>query len=177
MRNWIFGLLTMAAGAAALPAAGQDFSADDVKQFFNPERGVCIGTVEFCEEQQAKADEATRLREEGHGFNMMVTFELNSADLTPEAQENLRQVAIALKDDQLLRLHFSVEGHTDASGSERYNLNLSDRRADSVEAFLVSQGIDVSRLSVVAMGESVPLIASDPLDGRNRRVELKLATN
>lgn len=82
-----------------------------------------------------------------------------------------------LKDHPDLRL--SIEGHTDATGNEQHNQELSERRAASVKAFLVSEyGIDGSRLQTKGFGQSKPVADNNTPEGRqqNRRVELvKLA--
>ena len=68
----------------------------------------------------------------------------------------------------------TIEGHTDAIGSEKYNLALSMARADAVKYALLEQGLDGSRLTVAAMGETVPVAYNTTEDGRakNRRVEI-----
>jgi outer membrane protein OmpA-like peptidoglycan-associated protein len=64
-----------------------------------------------------------------------------------------------------------VEGHTDIKGSESYNQQLSERRAQAVRDALVNRGVDSRRLRVIGYGESQP-ISSD--DAMNRRVELRI---
>lgn len=70
-----------------------------------------------------------------------------------------------------------IEGHTDSVGAEDYNLGLSQRRADSVKAFLVAQGVDSSRVTSVGKGEAYPVGSNDTVTGRqqNRRVEVIIA--
>jgi outer membrane protein OmpA-like peptidoglycan-associated protein len=70
-----------------------------------------------------------------------------------------------------------IEGHTDSVGAEDYNLGLSQRRADSVKAFLVAQGVESSRITSVGKGESYPVGSNDTALGRqqNRRVEVIIA--
>jgi OOP family OmpA-OmpF porin len=69
---------------------------------------------------------------------------------------------------------FSIEGFTDSSGPEDYNVGLSDRRADAVRDYLVNGGVDESRLETLGRGESDPVAGNDTRDGRaqNRRVTL-----
>lgn len=106
------------------------------------------------------------------GYDLLVTFELSSDTLTPQAQTNLRQFAIALQTPELASLKFEVEGHTDATGSADLNLKLSERRASSVVSFLTDLGVQSDRLSAKGYGETRPLL-SDPNDPGNRRVETR----
>ena len=104
-----------------------------------------------------------------------MTFEFNSYRLTGRAQRNLREFAKALSRAELQNLRFAVDGHTDAAGSEGYNMNLSERRAEAVVEFLKAQGIDTARLSARGYGESKPA-TDNPRDPANRRVETRLLT-
>lgn len=106
------------------------------------------------------------------GYDLSVTFELSSDRLTPQARTNLRQFAIALQTPALAGYKFAVEGHTDATGAEDKNLELSERRAASVVAFLTGLGVQENRLSARGYGETQPLL-SDPDDPGNRRVETR----
>ncbi|XEV12212.1 OmpA family protein (plasmid) [Vibrio alginolyticus] len=71
-----------------------------------------------------------------------------------------------------------IIGYTDSSGAETYNMKLSERRAQSVADYLVQQGIDASRLTVIGMGENGPIASNDTAEGRaqNRRVEVLFDT-
>lgn len=127
-------------------------------------RGICIGTRSECEENRPKP----------RGFDMLVTFELDSADLLPEAKRNLETVAAALNDDRLKVAKFKVEGHTDAFGTDEYNLRLSEERAKAVTDFLVQQNVERERILAVGLGKASPR-TDDPYDPGNRRVELNLS--
>jgi len=69
-----------------------------------------------------------------------------------------------------------IEGHADATGPEAYNQGLSERRAKSVRDYLISHGVEASRLTSVGYGESRPISSNDTREGRalNRRVELQV---
>ncbi|MBL8200065.1 MAG: OmpA family protein [Chromatiales bacterium] len=100
-------------------------------------------------------------------------FKLNSAELTAEDQAILDEVAENLK-----RLKFvsgTVVGHTDSSGSDAYNQQLSERRAQSVASYLEGKGIAEGRLKVSGAGESQPIADNATAEGRaqNRRVVLQ----
>lgn len=106
--------------------------------------------------------------------DLAVQFEHNSSVLTEETKQVLSTLAGALQSESLKTFSFMVEGHTDATGPEDYNMSLSQRRARSVVDFLVSQhGVDPGQLSPVGKGESELLNAADPNDGLNRRVRIR----
>ena len=97
-----------------------------------------------------------------------VTFEFNSAQLDAAAQAVLRQQASWIR--QFPEVRFRVYGHTDAVGSNRYNKTLGLRRAQTVVAYLASQGISTSRLeSLVSFGETQPLVVTQGRERANRR--------
>ena len=104
-----------------------------------------------------------------------VTFELNSATLTPNSLLTLNSVAEILKK----RPNFKVEvrGHTDSAGSDGYNMDLSQRRAEAVMNYLAEQGVAASKLSATGYGETQPVSSNDTADGRaqNRRVALEFS--
>ncbi len=101
-------------------------------------------------------------------------FEFNKSDLLPSAYPVLNELAQSMKSNPNTR--WRVEGHTDAIGSDSYNMDLSRRRAESVVNYLVSNGVERNRLEVVPLGESNPIATNDTQEGRsmNRRVEIKL---
>jgi outer membrane protein OmpA-like peptidoglycan-associated protein len=106
-------------------------------------------------------------------FDLLVTFEFDSDQLTAPAKENLSQFAKALLDPQLKGQKFEIDGHTDATGAEQYNLGLSERRANAVVSFLATQGVDPTTLQPKGFGKSRPRVA-DPFSPENRRVETHL---
>jgi len=102
-----------------------------------------------------------------------VTFENDSAQLEPESVATLDSVAASLVAWSEVRVE--VEGHTDSTGSDAYNLELSQRRAEAVRDYLVGKGVDAARLAAKGYGETQPITQNDTAEGRarNRRVELK----
>ena len=103
---------------------------------------------------------------------LRIEFEFDSAALTLRARQDLDGVAAALNDPQLVAARLTLEGHTDATGSEEYNLRLSQRRAEAVVAYLVARGVAGERLRAAGFGEYRPLPAYAPADDRQRRVEI-----
>lgn len=103
-----------------------------------------------------------------------VNFDFDKSNIRADAVPVLREAAALLKENASVKV--SVEGHTDAKGTDDYNLKLSMRRAAAVKAFLVKEGVAEARLSTRGLGESQPVASNDTEDGRaqNRRVELKV---
>jgi flagellar motor protein MotB len=103
-----------------------------------------------------------------------VFFAFNKWDLLPESYPELNKVAEFLKDNPTVEIELA--GHTDNVGSDDYNLELSDKRANSVKAYLIAQGISESRLRAKGYGESRPVAPNEYDWGRekNRRVEFTI---
>jgi len=103
-----------------------------------------------------------------------INFDFDSAKIRGDSEAKLDRVVDILKENSAVRVR--VEGHTDSTGPEKYNLGLSYRRAESVKAYLEGKGIDANRLSVVGFGEAKPLVSNNTRAGRavNRRVEFKV---
>jgi OOP family OmpA-OmpF porin len=101
-----------------------------------------------------------------------VNFEFDSAQLTAQARSVLDGVAQRLVNNPDVRV--SIEGHTDSRGSAQYNKNLSQRRAESVAAYLAQRGVNANRMRAVGYGEERPIASNATAEGRaqNRRVEL-----
>ena len=101
-------------------------------------------------------------------------FRVDSAELTEAAAPVIAEVLEALEDRPGAELQ--VIGHTDSTGSARYNLDLAMRRAEAVVERLQTEGIAAGRLSALARGQTAPVASNDTDQGRarNRRVELIL---
>jgi outer membrane protein OmpA-like peptidoglycan-associated protein len=113
-----------------------------------------------------------------------IHFAFDSAELLPQATSNLRSLGDALQSPQLGDYRIRIEGHTDSTGPDAYNLHLSDRRAHSVKQYLVEHfQIDPDRLITEGYGENEPISSNDTREGRqkNRRAEFvnvgKMAQN
>ena len=101
-----------------------------------------------------------------------VNFAFDQAELTGASPVTLDVVAETL--NQCPNVRVTVEGHTDAIGTDQYNEGLSKRRADSVKGYLIGGGVAESRIETHGYGESKPIASNDTDEGRsmNRRVEL-----
>jgi len=105
--------------------------------------------------------------------SLLITFETNSAKLTPQAQQSLDVVGRALKSEKLTDFRFAVEGHADPRGNPESNLKLSQARAESVAAYLKQQQIDGARLKPVGKGSAELMNVAVPAAPENRRVTIK----
>jgi outer membrane protein OmpA-like peptidoglycan-associated protein len=102
-----------------------------------------------------------------------ILFEFDKDVLTSEAKDVLNTLGRAMTSPELSGSRFRLEGHTDAKGTYEYNMDLSRRRAHSVQTYLTENfGINSGQLPIDGLGESRPLPNVDPEDGRNRRVEV-----
>jgi OOP family OmpA-OmpF porin len=101
-----------------------------------------------------------------------VNFDFDKSNIRPDAAVILDEAVRILGTGSGSSV--SVEGHTDWIGSDAYNAGLSERRANSVQAYLIEHGVSASRLSTTGYGESRPIASNDTREGRalNRRVEL-----
>lgn len=197
--SWIPLLLALSLPATAL--AGAQYTAEDIIRFFQhanaasdasrieeagpPGISVNAPAVSAARDPDAplvipftgvkgghrEAPVAEAAAESG-GYDLLITFELDSARLTGQARENLDAFAAALAAPSLARARFVVEGHTDATGSATHNLELSEARAAAVVAYLVAHGVAADRLVAHGYGESRPRTA-DPTRAQNRRVEAR----
>ena len=102
-----------------------------------------------------------------------VTFVTDSSEITPQGQLVLDSLVAGLQRRAGTKLE--IRGHTDSVGSDAYNLALSQRRADSVKAYLVSKGLNAADLSTIGLGEMQHIATNDTAEGReqNRRVTLQ----
>ena len=165
------GLTTLAASLLACSP-----SPDPVYTQFYREAGALVDTGDFGNatlnnrlvmtgERQYTFDLAQRFAGD---VNTTVNFGFNSAQLDEAGQNILRQQAKWIR--QFPEIRFRVYGHTDSVGSNRFNKNLGQRRANAVVRFLSTQGISRNRLeAVVSFGESQPLIVTQGRERKNRR--------
>jgi outer membrane protein OmpA-like peptidoglycan-associated protein len=104
-----------------------------------------------------------------------VLFEFNRADLKSGAMQKLYPLVAFLQENPTRSV--VIEGHTDNIGSDSYNFELSQRRAEAVRAFLLQNGIRAERITAQGRGESYPVAANDTEAGRqqNRRVGIVIS--
>jgi outer membrane protein OmpA-like peptidoglycan-associated protein len=106
-------------------------------------------------------------------INLEIHFDFNSAEISKSSTQAVQELGKALSNPSLKGSTFVVAGHTDAVGSDAYNQELSERRADTIKKQLVERyGIAGSNLVTVGYGESKPKDPNAPLDPTNRRVQV-----
>jgi outer membrane protein OmpA-like peptidoglycan-associated protein len=103
-----------------------------------------------------------------------IYFDFDKTSLTPESTPELDRVVNFLQQNSSIQVE--IAGHTDNKGSDDYNLNLSQGRAQAVVDYLTDNGIDPGRLVAKGYGEGSPVATNDTEEGRqtNRRVEVKV---
>jgi len=179
-----------AIGAAAGAAAG--YAADDgakgalIGAAVGALAGGAVGNYmdrqqqefeQVLADEQANHDiEIERLKDDVLKLDLSseVSFDYNSAALKPAFTTTLQKLSNVIQKYDRTVVH--TIGHTDSSGTESYNQDLSERRANSVSSFLSSRGVPYDRLRTEGMGELAPRATNDTEAGRqlNRRVEIYL---
>ncbi|MEM9740419.1 MAG: OmpA family protein [Pseudomonadota bacterium] len=177
---------TTAGGAIVGAGLGTLAGGDDGR---NAAIGAVVGALAgaavggYMDEQERKLREATAgtgIEVERQGDNIAlnmpsdITFPVNSADVQPGFQPTLNSVANTLV--EYPKTSVDIIGHASADGPEDYNQQLSERRAASVQSYLLSQGMQSVRVQSYGFGETRPIATNETESGRaaNRRVEILL---
>ncbi len=186
--------LSMTAGVAI--AADNNVSADQILNALQPKpltRGLSVGPQQ--DDPAAKAREIgfvdslrnrkTRSLSMGEReqiaeiastkpkIDLDIQFDYNSAEISQASLPSVQELGKALSNPNLKGSTFLVAGHTDAIGSDAYNQDLSERRADTIKRFLTAKyGINGTYLVAVGYGKSKPKDPSAPMDPINRRVQV-----
>lgn len=108
---------------------------------------------------------------QSEALNMCLTFGLGSSDLTDRAKGQIRVFAESMLENQSTE-RFLIAGHTDTSGTETRNCELSRARAESVVAFMVGMGVSAEQLQAIGYGQQQTQTGVAATDPRNRRVEI-----
>lgn len=110
-------------------------------------------------------------------FSSGILFDTDKADVKPAAQTNLEKLAASLQNNP--ETNILIVGHTDNTGSDAHNMDLSIRRAEAVKSVITADNISGSRLTVQGKGETEPIGDNNTVDGRaqNRRVEIVIVAN
>jgi outer membrane protein OmpA-like peptidoglycan-associated protein len=186
--------LIVSAAAMTAPASAQEPSTNDIVNSLQPkakfrsfdpnhaakekEQRDLVNRLQNAKTRQITVEERqeiTHVVEENDlpAIDLEVFFNFDSAEITPEALPILKKLGAALSDEKLKGSVFLVAGHTDAKGSDAYNLTLSDQRAKAVAGFLAENfHIDPKQLVAVGFGEEKLKNPENPLAAENRRVQV-----
>ena len=137
------------------------YHASDDYPFYIKNIRIAEGGVKFYD----------RVMEDGKIIANGIRFDVGKATLKPESMGIINEVVDLMKEHPDLK--FSVEGHTDSDGDDALNMELSDKRAETVKSTMISMGIPADRLESKGMGESMPITDNSSPEGKanNRRVE------
>ena len=179
-----------AGGAIAGAVLGQAIGRDTEGTLLGAAAGAAVGAAagagvgQMMDRQEAEmrdalaASEAAAVKREGDLLAITlkgdVSFDLDSDIVRPGLYTEMDRIAqIMIKYPQTSIL---VEGHTDSTGSESYNQQLSERRANSVKNLLIQRGVQAYRINILGYGESRPVATNATPEGRqmNRRVEIRI---
>ncbi|MEO6681226.1 MAG: OmpA family protein [Ginsengibacter sp.] len=110
-------------------------------------------------------------------FSEKILFDFAKSDLGAQAKINLRSLVDVL--NKYPNTDIEVQGHTDSRGSAKYNLGLSERRAQTVADYLKAQGVKSNRITTKGFGKSAPAYTNETVEGmaQNRRVEFIITAN
>ncbi|MDY6848109.1 MAG: OmpA family protein [Geoalkalibacter sp.] len=178
-------------GAAAGAGLGQAIGGDTESTLIGAGIGAVVGGLaggsigRYMDKQEAALQQAVAgvegasIQRQANTialtFKSDVMFDINSSALKPGAYDEINRVANVLQ--QYPQTSLTIAGHTDSTGSEEYNLQLSQRRADAVKNALMAQGVSAARMNTIGYGESNPIADNSTEHGRqlNRRVEIRIA--
>lgn len=170
------------AGAIIGKAAGNTTTGAIAGAAVGGATGAAIGNYMDRQSREMEEDlENAKVERVGEGikitFDSGILFELNSSELSAASKQEIAKLSEILKKYEDTNILFA--GHTDSSGSEEYNLELSQERAKSVAAYTASLGVDAERMTITGYGESTPIASNETVEGRqqNRRVEVAIWAN
>jgi outer membrane protein OmpA-like peptidoglycan-associated protein len=185
--------LSMTAGLAI--AGDNNVSADQIRNALQPKlltRGLSagpqadptvkakeIGFIATLRNRKSRSlslgerEEIAEIASTKPKIDLDIQFDYNSADIRTSSMSAVQELGKALSDASLKGSTFVVAGHTDAVGSESYNQDLSERRADTIKRYLTAKfGIAGTDLVTVGYGKTKPKDPNAPMDPANRRVQV-----
>lgn len=178
-----------AIGAAAGGILGKATGDHDNKRAFI---GAAIGALagaavgDYMDKQEEAfreelANSGVEVVREGDNLRLVmpsnITFATDQSYISSGFNDTLDAIAKVMKKYE--KTYLSVEGHTDSTGKDSYNMMLSQQRAQSVKSYLVNQAIMAERISTIGYGETRPVVSNDNASNRakNRRVEIQIVPN
>lgn len=179
---------TIGAGAGALAgavigkAAGNTVKGAIIGAAVGGAAGAAIGNYMDRQAREMREDlEGAKVERVGEGiqitFDSGILFDINSYALKEQSKENIAKLAETLKKYDDTNILFA--GHTDNTGSEEYNQQLSERRAKSVAEYAAFLDVEAKRMTIIGYGEMNPVSTNETIEGRqqNRRVEIAIYAN
>ena len=185
--------LSMTAGLAL--AGDNNISADQILHALQPKpltRGLSVGPeadpadkareIQFVDALRnrktrslstGEREEIAEIASTKPNIDLDIQFDYNSAEISKTSMSAVQELGKALSNASLRGSTFVVAGHTDAIGSDGYNQDLSERRADTIKRYLTEKyGINGTNLITVGYGKSKPKDPNAPMDPINRRVQV-----
>lgn len=179
---------TIGAGAGALAgavigkAAGSTVKGAIIGAAVGGAAGAAIGNYMDRQAREMREDlENAKIERVGEGikitFDSGILFDVNSYALKEQSKENIAKLAETLKKYDDTNILFA--GHTDNTGTEEYNQQLSEKRAKSVAEYASFLDVDAKRMTIIGYGEMDPIATNETVEGRqqNRRVEIAIYAN
>ena len=162
----------------AMEAAEQRLRGEEAQERRVAEESEARRKAEMAalESRKTAASNCQRLlRDVAKGGN--ITFKRASADLDPKSHQTLKELAKAA--NSCPEMDLEVEGHTDAEGTPERNKKLSERRAESVRAYLAGAGVNTARIKAIGYGETKPVAPNDSPENmdKNRRIKFTVKAN
>jgi outer membrane protein OmpA-like peptidoglycan-associated protein len=185
----VAGLLWSVTG---IPASAQGVSADQIVKALTPvpitrsmgapeQPAVSDSDRAFIESLRHRTrsltvdedDHVAELAKDSAKIDLDIYFDFNSAAITPKAEPQISQLGEALRTAQLEKSVIVLSGHTDAKGSDDYNQQLSERRAEAVKKYLVEKlNLSADNLTTGGYGRRVLKNKANPFAAENRRVQI-----
>ncbi|CAN5756097.1 OmpA family protein [soil metagenome] len=168
-----------AVGAAVGSATGSTSRGAIIGAAVGGVAGAVIG-AQMDRQREELASELEGAEVERYGEGLLITFasgllfDFDSDVVKGAARTNLSELSESLR--QYPETEVLIVGHTDSTGSDSYNMSLSQRRSAAARNFLVSQGVNASRVRIEGRGESEPIASNETAAGQaqNRRVEVAI---
>ena len=140
-----------------------------------------IGTMDKQAAEMQLDLEGAEVQRIGEGikitFNSGILFDIDQSDLRPVSKTNLADLAKIL--NKYADTNIFIEGHTDDTGTDAYNMALSKDRAQAVSFYMATLDVKSARFSIAGYGETQPIVTNDSAEGRqkNRRVDIAVLAN